>query len=171
MVAGLTLLSAGCVQKEFQDTKAQNIMSTSPIHLDAEQVSLTISQLECGIQSELWEPPVNSSPGHSTSRLDQAGRDLHFDDDVVVTDPDFHTPYVQVRGDFMMQLADGPTVRDDGPDGRLVDGKLSVIIPQTCFTDPLPVMGVRKGRFNQDVNPIIHFKLLDDGWHFDKLVH
>jgi hypothetical protein len=152
--------------------KAQSLMSSAPIHLDAEQVSLTLSQFECGVQYDLWDPPGTATAGSRTSaRLEQAGRDLHFDDDVVVSEPGFRQPYVQVRGDFMMQLADGPTVRDDGPDGRLVDGKLMVIIPHMCFADPLPVLGVRKGHFTSDVPPVMQFRLLQDGWHFTKLVH
>ena len=120
----LGLATTGCVQKEFQDVKAQSIMSSSPIHLDAEQVSLTPSQFECGVQYDLWDPPGPSTGEVTSARLEQAGRDLHFSDDVVVSEPGFRTPYVQVRGDFMMTLADGPSVHDDGPDGRLVDGKL-----------------------------------------------
>jgi len=147
-------------------------MSSAPIHLDAEQVTLTLSQFECGVQYDLWDPPGTATAGARTSaRLEQAGRDLHFDDDVVVSEPGFRQPYVQVRGDFMMQLADGPTVRDDGPDGRLVDGKLLVIIPHMCFADPLPVLGVRKGHFTSDVPPVMQFRLLQDGWHFTKLIH
>jgi hypothetical protein len=147
-------------------------MASGPIHLDAEQVSMTLSQFECGVQNDLWDPPGPPSAGQRTSaRLEQAGRDLHFDDDVVVTELGSHQPYVQVRGDFMLQLADGPTVRDDGSDGRLVEGKLMVIVPHSCFSDPLPVLGVRKGRFSEDVQPVMQFRLLNDGWHFTKLVH
>lgn len=167
------LVTTGCVQKEFQDVKAQNIMAMAPIHLDAEQVSLSYGQVECGVQYDLWDPPSTAltQGERTTARLEQAGRDLHFDDDVVFTESGYHSPYVQVRGDFMMQLADGPSVREDGADGRLVEGKLMVIIPHTCFSDPLPVMGVRKGRFSQDSLPVMQFRLLQDGWHFTKLIH
>ncbi len=152
--------------------KAQSIMSSSPIHLDAEQVTLTLSQFECGVQYDLWDPPGGATAaGRTSARLEQAGRDLHFGDDVVVSEPGFRQPYVQVRGDFMMQLADGPNIREDGPDGRLVDGKLLAIVPHMCFSDPLPVMGVRKGNFTSEVNPVMQFRLLQDGWHFTKLVH
>jgi hypothetical protein len=71
----------------------------------------------------------------------------------------------------MLQLADGPTIKDEGSDGRLVEGKLLVIIPHMCFPDPLPILGVRKGRFSQDALPVLEFRLLNDGWHFSKLVH
>lgn len=177
-VACLALATTGCVAKEFQDTKAQSIMASAPIHLDAEQVSLTSQQVECGVQNDLWAPPSTASGAalgigevtRLTARLEGPGRDLHFDDDVIVSEPGFRQPYVQVRGDFMMNLADA-NIHDDGPDGRIVDGKLGVIIHHNCFPDPLPVLGVRKGHFSQDVNPVMEFGLHEDGWHFEKLVH
>jgi hypothetical protein len=168
----LGLTATGCVQKEFPPEKAQSLMSTAPIHLDAEQVTLTQGQVECGAQYDLWEPPPPNvtSTARFSARLLQAGRDLHFDDDVVVAEPGFHQPYVQVRGDFMMQL-DNPNIHGEGADGRLVEGKLGVIIPHQCFNDPLPVLGVRKGHFTQDAQPVMEFHLDPDGWHFVKLVH
>jgi hypothetical protein len=170
VVCLLGLAATGCVQKEFQDVKAQSIIAGSPIHLDAEQVSLNLTQFECGVQYDLWDPPGAAAGERTSARLEQAGRELHFDDDVVVSEKGFHTPYVQVRGDFMMQLA-ATSVRDDGPDGRLVEGKLFVTIPHMCFSDPLPVLGVRKGAFTQDALPVLQFRLLQDGWHFTKLIH
>lgn len=171
MVACLSVLVTGCTQTDFPENKAQNIMAANPIHLDAEQVMLTPAQVECGVKNELWDSPVSQNADETIARLMQAGRDLHFDDDVMVSQAGYTRPYVQVRGDFMMQLFDGLSVRSDGPQSRFVDGKLGVIIPQSCFSDPLPLMGVRKGKFAQDAPMTIHFKLLDDGWHFDKLIH
>ncbi|HEY1760485.1 MAG TPA: hypothetical protein VGG72_34240 [Bryobacteraceae bacterium] len=146
-------------------------MAAAPIHLDAEQVSLTGSQLDCGVQNELWEAPSPLVQERSISRILAAGQALHFDDDVVVAEPGYHQPYVQIRGDFVVGLADGPNIKDDGPDGKLVDGKLLVTIPHMCFSDALPILGVRRGKFTQDVNPVLQFSLLNDGWHFMKLVH
>jgi hypothetical protein len=127
------------------------------------------------VQNELWEQPVASNvPGsleHSVARLLGPGKALHFDDDVVVSEPGYRQPYAQVRGDFMMQLAAGPSIRDDGADGKLVEGKLLVVVPHTCFSDGLPVLGVRKGKFSEDAAPVMEFRLLNDGWHFMKLVH
>jgi hypothetical protein len=170
-VVCLALLTTGCTQKEFAPEKAQAIVGATPIHLDAEQVMLSTSQLECGVQNELWDAPGPLSQGRSVARLLDAGRALHFDDDVVVTENGYHQPYVQIRGDFPMQLADGPSIKDEDSDGKLVEGKLLVMIPHMCFTDGLPVMGVRKGQFSQDVNPVLEFRLLADGWHFTKLLH
>jgi hypothetical protein len=170
-VVCLGLAATGCTQKEFQAEKAQSIMATGPIHLDAEQVTLTGQQLDCGTQNDLWDPPGKLMQERSSAHLLAAGRALQFDDDVVVAEPGYHQPYVQIRGDFMLQLADGPSIRDEGSDGRLVEGKLMVIIPHMCFSDPLPILGVRKGRFSQEALPVMEFHLLNDGWHFTKLVH
>lgn len=174
-VAILALAATGCVQKDFPDAKAQAIISSGPIHLDAEQVTLTQSQVDCGVEKDLWEQPSGGGgvvgATHTTARLLPAGRDLHFDDDVVVSEPGFSRPYVQVRGDFMAQLADGPSIRDDGPDGKQVEGKLVIMIPHPCFGGPLPLLGVRKGRFTQDASPVLEFRLGNNGWQFEKLVH
>jgi hypothetical protein len=174
VVLCLGLASTSCVQSEFQQQKAQNLVGTVPIHLDAEQVMLSNGQVECGVQNELWDAPTATVPGtleRSTARLLAAGKALHFDDDVVVIEPGYRQPYVQLRGDFMLQLPEGPTIRDEGSDGKLVEGKLSVLIPHTCFADPLPILGVRKGKFSEDAIPVLEFRLLNDGWHFMKLVH
>jgi hypothetical protein len=167
----LGLGTTGCVQTEFQEQKAQNIIAAVPVHLDAEQVSLSFQQVQCGAQNDLWEQPGQVRQEHAAARLLAAGKELHFDDDVVVAEPGYSQPYVQVRGDFKLQLAGGPSIRDDGSDGRIVEGKLGVIIPNSCFPDALPLMGVRKGKFSPDALPVMEFRLLNDGWHFDKLIH
>jgi hypothetical protein len=170
-VVCLSVWATGCVQKEFQPEKAQGIMGVAPIRMDAEQVMLTFQQVECGVTSDLWEAPGPLMLERSVARILAAGKELHFDDDVIVNEPGYRQPYVQIRGDFMMQLGDVNSIKEEGSDGRLVDGKLFVIIPHTCFADPLPVLGVRKGKFSEDVNPLLEFRLLNDGWHFSKLAH
>ena len=42
----------------------------------------------------------------SVSRILAAGKALHFDDDVVVAETGYRQPYVQIRGDFMLQLGE-----------------------------------------------------------------
>ncbi len=171
----LGLGTTGCVQKEFQQEKAMNLLAAAPIHLDAEQVMLTSQQVECGAQNDLWEQPTAANvPGareNAVARLLPAGKALHFDDDVIVAEPGYRQPYVQIRGDFQLQLAEGPTIKEEGADGRLVEGKLFVTIPHMCFSDALPVLGVRKGKFSEEAPPVMEFRLLNDGWHFTKLVH
>jgi hypothetical protein len=170
-VVCLALGTTSCVQKEFQVEKAQNILAAMPVHLDAEQVSLSFQQLDCGAKNDLWDPPGPMQQQRSVARLLPGGKELHFDDDVVVSEPGYPQPYVQIRGDFTLQLADSPNIRDEGADGRLVDGKLMAVIPNACFPDPVPLLGVHKGKFSQDTNPVMEFRLLNDGWHFIKLVH
>lgn len=170
LLGGLALLCTGCVQKEFPPEKAQAIIAYRPIHLDAEQVMLTSTQVDCGIQNELWDPPSQVS-NRTLCRLTDRGRALKFDDDVVVLEPDNHQPYAQIRGDFKMQLGEGSSIRDDGQGVKLVNGKLVAFIQQTCFPDPLPLMGVRRGRFSQEAMPVLRFTMENDGWHFDRVVH
>jgi hypothetical protein len=167
---GLALLCSGCTQKDFPAEKAQGLMQDRPVHLDAEQVMLTGTQLDCGVQSELWDPPASVGE-HTIAHLTAAGRQLKFDDDVMVGEPGYHQAYVQIRGDFPVLLADGPTIHEDGQYGRQVEGKLVVTVNHACFSDGLVLMGVRKGKFSQDALPVMHFSLENDGWHFDKVVH
>lgn len=168
--AGLAVLSTGCTQTDFPPEKAQSLVEMGPIHLDAEQVSLTFDQVECGVREDLWDPAVQLGE-RSVAHLTNNARALHFDDDVVVNEPGFVRPYVQVRGDFMATLGDSPVIHDDGQYAKKVEGKLLIKINHQCFNDPVPVMGVRKGKFNPDVFPTLAYSLDGKGWHFDKLVH
>jgi hypothetical protein len=122
------------------------------------------------VSEELWEPAVTVGE-HTSCRLLSAGRALNFDDDVMLNEPGTTKAYIQIRGDFTASLGDGADVRDEGKDVKIVTGKLLVSIPHMCFADPIQVMGVRKGKFNEDTSPVMRFELLDTGWHYDKLVH
>jgi hypothetical protein len=44
-------------------------------------------------------------------------------------------------------------------------------VQHSCFAAPLPLMGVKKGNFQADVLPTFRFRLQNDGWHAEKLVH
>ena len=91
---------------------------------------------------------------------------------MVVNEPDNRQPYVQVRGPFQLGLADGPTIRNDGQFARIVEGRVTVAVPHACFADPLPMMGVRHGKFSQEVFPVMRFEFNDtDGWFFVRLEH
>lgn len=164
------MICSSCAQNDFPPAKAQAVIGAAPIHLDAEQVVLTMPQVDCGVQSDLWDPPTEVSE-RKIAHLTAQGRALEFDDDVVVTEPGYSQPYAQIRGAFPVQLADGSTLHDDGQYGKRVEGRLSVIISHPCFSGPLPLMGVRRGKFNQDAAPAMHFSLQGDGWHFDNLIH
>lgn len=131
---------------------------------------LTGAQLDCGVKADLWEPPKTLGD-RTVARLLAAARALNFDDDVVIDEPGNRSPYVQVRGDFSASLGDGPEIREPEQGVKIVTGKLGISIPNACFSDPLPVLGVRKGKFSEDTQPIMRYELLNDGWHYIKLVH
>jgi hypothetical protein len=180
VVAGLALVCCGCTQTDFPPEKAQGLVALHPIHLDAEEVMLTQTQVECGTQNDLWEPPAQQASNGvlstftalTVAHLNTQAKQLRFDDDVVLSEPGFRQPYVQVRGDFPAQLLDDPIIiHDDGQYAKRVEGKVSITINHLCFPDPLPIMGVRKGKFNQDALVTLHFSLDNEGWHFDNLIH
>jgi hypothetical protein len=170
VVAVLSIASAGCAVKEFNDDKATNIVEGKPLLLEGEQVSLTQPQVDCGVRSELWEAPVETSPGHSSARLTQQGRDLKFNDDVL-TDPSFRKPYVQVKGEFQLQVISLVGTKDAPDEKKIGEFKVGVKITHACFSGPLPMMGVKKGVFSEDQPVAFRFRLVDAGWEMDQLLH
>jgi hypothetical protein len=169
-LTALVLALAGCASTDFDEGKARGIES-APVKIDAEQVTLGLDQVNCGVQNDLWDPPGTANQGRSVARLSAKGRALKFSDDVVVSDPAYTTPYVQVRGDFMVGVTSVSGARD-GPekDTKLADVRLGVKIDHACFPAPLPIMGLKKGDFSPDVAPVILFRNYD-GWKFEKFVH
>jgi hypothetical protein len=167
---GACAILGGCRQTDFPQEKAQVLVSDHPIHLDAEQVMLSGTQLDCGIKAELWDPP-SVAGDRTVARLQSAGRALNFDDDIVIGEPGNPNPYVQIRGDFPASLGNGTDIRDSEEGVKIVTGKLGISIPHACFPDPLPLLGVRKGKFSEEAQPVMRFELLKDGWHYVKLVH
>lgn len=170
-VVGFSIAMSGCGSKEdFDGGRAKGILESTPFSLEGEQVTLTSMQVECGAQEDLWERPNQFSAERSTARLDQKGRDLKFNDDVSI-EPN-RLPYVQVRGAVSLQVDDVSNIRDGGENGtKMVDVKVGVKIQHTCFPNPLPIMGVKKGNFQPDTPVSFLFRLHDDGWHAEKLVH
>jgi hypothetical protein len=169
-VAGILVLLSGCGSNEFNGDKVKSTLEAAPVNLDGEQVSLTQSQVECGVNEELWERPTQVSQERTTARLTQKGRDLKFNDDVVTVDSNYHSAYVQVRGQFSLQVDDVPAIRDD-QGTKIADTKSGVKIQHACFQNPLPLMGVKHGNFNADTPVTFSFHLGDNGWQMDKLVH
>jgi hypothetical protein len=181
LVVGLALWCCGCTsQSDFPAERAQGLVALHPIHIDAEQVMLTQGQVDCGKENELWDiqsgfggsgsSSSSSSSALTVAHLTSKARELQFDDDVVLTEAGYPRPYVQIRGDFTVALAE-PNIHDDGDGAKRVEGKVLVTINHPCFMDPLPMMGVKKGKFNEDSLPVLHYTLENDGWHFDKLIH
>jgi hypothetical protein len=149
----------------------QYLIEVHTIPLDGEQIMVTESQIECGVQSELWDVQ-QLGPGRAVARLNQPGRNLLFGDDVVIGESGMHSPYAQIRGTFQLRLIDFGNVRADGEKFKLVDAKVGVEIPHSCFQSPLPqLMAVRRGRFTQDAIPTFRFRLDGSNWVFDRIQH
>lgn len=167
LTAALGIMT-GCGPGDFNYGKVGNLIQGAPMRLDAEYVILSPQQLQCGIQADLWDPPADAG-GHSVARLTQKGRDLKFADDVSIGD--MKQPYVQVRGEFSLVALDVQSDHDGSePQSKLVEVKIGVPVANSCFPQPLPMMGVRKGNFTQDYPPVVQFKY-NNGWYLDRIVH
>src|ERR1700691_3222333 len=103
-VISLCLASVACGNKDqFDEGVAKTILEANPVKLDGEQVTITTTQLDCGVQSELWETPSQVSQDRSTAQLSSKGRDLNFGDNPAI-ETNFRHPYVQVRGAFSLTV-------------------------------------------------------------------
>jgi len=171
-VFGLCLVSVACGDKnQFDEGVAKDILEANAVNLDGEQVTITTGQLDCGVQSELWEPPAQVSQDRTTARLTSKGRDLNFGDSPAI-ETKFHQPYAQVRGAFSLEVDGVSGIRDGETAGtKLVDAKASIKLQDACFPNPLPIMGVKHGEFREDAPVSFLFSKSDDGWRLEKLVH
>lgn len=171
-IAGVSLILSGCAKGAFDEGGAKMVVEAQPISLNGEQVTLTGSQVDCGVEANLWDAPSQVAETRSSARLEQKGRDLNFSDDVSIGEPDYRQPYTQVRGTFQVQLDDPSNLRDGEEKGtKLVDGKLAVKVAHSCFAGPLPVMGVKHGKFQQGAPATLQFHQEGEDWQFDKVVH
>jgi hypothetical protein len=173
VVLGLYLATVACGSKDDLDGEGvKGILEASAVNLDGEQVSITSVQLDCGVQSELWEAPSQVSQDRTTARLTSKGRELNFGDDPAI-EPNYRLPHAQVRGAFSLEVEEVSDIKNGDADGstKLVNAKASVKIPDTCFQSPLPMMGVKHGDFKEDAPVSFLFRKSDTGWRFDKLVH
>jgi hypothetical protein len=171
-VFGLCLASVACGDKnQFDAGVAKAILEANAVNLDGEQVTITPMQLECGVQSELWDTPAQVSQDRTTARLSSKGRDLNFGDDPAI-EPNFRQPHAQVRGAFSLEVEEVSGVRDGQADGtKLVDAKAVIKLQDACFPNPLPILGVKHGDFREDTPVSFQFRRSDDGWRLDKVVH
>src|SRR5580698_2505500 len=165
-VAGISACLAGCGSSEFGTDSIKGILEGAPVNLTNEQVILTSKQVDCGAQNELWDPPANN-----IARLTQKGRDLKFSDDVRVDDPEVRIPFSQVTGSFNVSVSDVSKLRDTDNGMKLADVKLGVVIAHDCFTAPLPLMGIKKGKFTADAPVVFRFENNGKDWTLDKLIH
>ena len=163
----LLLTAASCDSGGFGTYKIKDLLEPKPIQLDAEQVSLTQTQVDCGVKADLWEAPVALGE-RTVCRLTDKGRAVKFTDDVIMSST-LLRPYIQVRGQFNLAVLEVVNVRDE-PGAKVVDAKIGVYVNHSCFGSPLPMMGVRKGDFTPDAPTTFRF-LEQGGWHLDRIVH
>ena len=170
----LAVVLSGCrPSSDFSEDIARGSIEYGKMNLEGEQVTLTDPQIQCGVQTELWDSPTTLSADHTTAHLTSKARDLKFNDDVIIHDPSSRVAYVQVRGEFPLQ-ADSIVSIKDGEDknSKLVEAKVSIKIDNPCFPNSLPLMGVRHGNFSADSQVVFHMHFDESvGWRVDKLVH
>jgi hypothetical protein len=167
----LCILLTGCSHGLDENTVMPRAMG-APIQLDNEQVSLSEAQVSCGIANELWEEVPSGEAQRTIYRVTDKGRALKFNDDIYVHDPEFRVPYTQVRGKFYLDMQSVLEIRD-GPDEatKLIQAPIGVKISHFCFPDPLPLMGVAKGRFTAKLPPTLIYENGAEGWMPTKFLH
>ena len=156
---------SACGTPEFDGDAVKSQLEGTQQKLSNEQVALSQGQVECGTKTELWD-----SPNGNVARLEQKGRELKFTDDVRLNDPEIHTPYIQVNGTFSVAVTDVSRLRDDNG-YKLADVRLGIVIANECFTTPLPLMGVRKGKFSPEAPVVFRFQGAGKEWSLDRLMH
>jgi hypothetical protein len=165
-IAILTVWLAACGTPDFDEGAVKAQLEGTPQNLSGEQVTLSDYQVTCGAKNDLWDPPNGN-----VARLSDKGRELKFSDDVRLNDPDIHTPYIQVSGTFPVQVAEVSKLRADGQGAKLADVRLGVVIANDCFPSPLPLMGVKKGKFTPEAPVVFRFQGSGKEWSLDKLAH
>jgi hypothetical protein len=170
----LVVFLCGCKpSSEFSEDAARGAIEADKLKLEGEQVTLSDSQIQCGVQSELWDPPTSLSPDHTTAHLTSKARDLKFNDDVIIKDPSSRVAYAQVRGEFAFQVDSIVSIKDgEDKHEKVVEARAGIKIDNPCFQGPLPLMGVRHGNFSAESPVVFHIHFDENnGWHVDKLIH
>jgi hypothetical protein len=176
LVAALCLAALAIACKpssDFSDDIARGAIEARPLTLEGEQVTLSDSQIQCGLQNEYWDPQVIASPDHSTSHLTPKGRELKFNDDLIIHDPSSRVPFIQVRGDFPLSVESVASIKDaEDKNNKLVEARTGIKIDNPCFQNPLPLMGVKHGNFNANTPVTFHVHFDENsGWLADKIIH
>jgi hypothetical protein len=172
LAAILCTLAAGCGDPNaFDDGVAKSAAEAEAFQLDSEQVSLRDNQLACASNEDLWDQPTVNGE-HFTAHLQQKGRKLNFTDDVTSGEAGFSAPYTQVRGKFPLQLDRVVATRDgEDKDTKIVQAKVGIKVANSCFDSPLPIMGVRKGKYSDDLPVTLQYERDGNGWHLTKIIH
>ena len=169
-LAAMVLVNCGGGDTDADRAKAA--IEAQPIHMDAEQVSLTPALVDCGVENDLWDKPVQVSGDQYSAALKQKGQDLKFADKVLIGEPGYKLAYVQVRGDFSLQVDDVSSVRDGEESGtKIALAKAGIKLSHTCFPNPLPLMGIKRGNFSEGAPVAFLIRVTGDGWRAEKLIH
>src|SRR5215471_13826679 len=123
LVIALALAMAlfGCkASSEFNNDIARDAIQSRPLTLEGEQVTLNQPEIDCGVQSDLWDAPASPSPERSSAHLTAKGRALNFNDDVIVREPNTRMPYVSIRGTFPLSVSEMVSTRDGDEKGTKV---------------------------------------------------
>lgn len=159
---------AGCGNKDFDEPGAIGLARVKAVKLDGEQVVLNERQIACGVQNDLWEEPAGGD--RKTAQILPKGQALNFYGDVAVNDGALGS-YAQVRGDFTLEPVPPLDIREPKEGVKLVTGKAGVNIMHSCFTAPLPLMGVRKGQFSPDAPVQMRYIFNGKDWEIDSVLH
>jgi len=172
LAAMLCAVSTGCGDPDaFNDGVVKGAAQAEPFQLDSEQVFMSPAQLACGVNDELWDAPAPGAD-RSVSHLQQKGRDLNFSDDVSSEEAGHQFPYTQVRGKFSLVVDRVISIKDgDDKNTKIVQAKVGVKIAEPCFDTPLFIMGIRKGKYSDDLPVTLQYERYDVGWHLTKILH
>lgn len=173
-LAAAAVLSAflcGCGGSNFDAGKVVEVATARPFNLESEEVTLTIAQVGCGVDSDLWDAPVDA-PGRMVARLTQKARDLNFTDDVSIGEAGYSQPHAQMRGNVSLAASQVFSIADGKEQGtKIVQAQIQVMVPHACFPAPLPIMGIRRSQPTQGLAPTVEFDYTNDGWRLEKFIH
>ena len=171
VAAALGALLCGCGNSSFDEGRVAGVIKERPFNLESEEVSLTQGQVDCGVENNLWDAPVEA-PGRSVARLTQKARDLNFTDDVSINEAGYSQPHAQMRGNVTLAITQTLSIADGKEQGtKIVQAQIQVMVPHSCFPAPLPIMGIRRGRPAQGLAPTVEFDYTNDGWRLEKFIH
>jgi hypothetical protein len=171
--AALTAIAlVSCGGGDTDADRAKAAIEAQPVRLDAEQVSLGPGLVDCGVENDLWDKPVQVSGDRYTAQLTQKGQDLKFADHVLIGEPGYKQAYVQIRGEFSLQVDDVSSVRDGDEAGtKIALVKAGIKLSHACFPNPLPLMGIKRGNFSEGAPVSFVIRVTPDGWRTEKLIH
>jgi len=163
------LVLTGCEEAVFDSEAAQGLIESSKLTLSGEQVLVSPDQIVCGEKKGLWI--VDQMDGYGAiARLTDAGRALHFGDDIRMGERKFKDPYTQLQGDFTVKVQKVHGLTGEKPDEKIAEVAIGVVIDHECFAKPLALMGIDRGDFSEDVSPRIRLRQRGS-WAVDQILH